>query len=276
MPDTTAFPTTTEVVDGIALTHVEPEGGASHAHPIVLVHGGCHDAWCFAEWQRWFAARGWRTAALDWRSHGASTPLEHQEWLRRPITEVSEDIEIAVARLAELTDTAPIVLGQSMGGLATLAHAAATAQDLAGIALLAPVLPRSFAPEPVDLEIDMDQPWGPPPLDVAHHLFWPRVDEETAKKYHALLQPESPAAAWQATRWTADVDVTAVRAPSLVAAAGDDVLAPGNQVRALGRAIGAYEITLEEFGHCLSLDPKWHELIVKIEAWLLDVVAGSP
>ena len=276
MPDTTASTTTTEVVDGIALTHVEPDGGASHAHPIVLVHGGCHGSWCFAEWQRWFAARGWRSAALDWRSHGASAPMEQQDWLRRPITAVSEDIEIAVARLAELTGTAPVVVGQSMGGLATLAYAAAAAQDPAAIALLAPVLPRSFAPEPVDLEIDMDHPWGPPPLEVAHQLFWPRVDEETAKKYYALLQPESPAAAWQATRWTAEVDVTAVRAPSLVVAAGDDVLAPGNHVRALGRAIGAYEITREDLGHCLSLDPSWEDLIAQIEAWLLDVVKGSP
>src|SRR5688572_18159127 len=137
MPDTTA-PTTTEVVDGIALTHVEPAGGARHTHPIVLVHGGCHGSWCFADWQRWFAARGWRTVALDWRSHGASAPMDEQEWLKRPITAVSEDIEVAAARVAELTGSAPIVIGQSMGGLATLAYAAATDRDLAAVALMAP------------------------------------------------------------------------------------------------------------------------------------------
>jgi pimeloyl-ACP methyl ester carboxylesterase len=271
MPNDTAS-ATTEVVDGIALTHVEPVGGSTHANPIVFVHGGCHGAWCFAEWQSWFAARGWRNVALDWRSHGASTPLEQREWLKRPITAVSEDVDVAAARLAEITGAAPIVIGQSMGGLATLAHAAGTDRELAAIVLMAPVVPGRFAPEPVDLEIDLDKPWGPPPLEVAHHLFWPRVDEETAKKYYARLQPESPAAAWQATRWTAEVDVEAVRAPSLVLAAGDDVLAPADHVRALGRALGAHEIYREDSGHCLSLDPAWEDVAGQIEAWLLDVV----
>ncbi|MFI7643944.1 alpha/beta hydrolase [Nonomuraea sp. NPDC049400] len=265
----------TEVVDGIALTHVEPVGGASHANPIVFVHGGCHGAWCFAHWQSWFAARGWRNVALDWRSHGSSEPMEQREWLGRPITAVAEDVEVAVARLAETTDAAPIVVGQSMGGLATLTYAATTGRDLAAIALLAPVLPGRFAPEPVDLEIDMDQPWGPPPLEMAHQLFWPGVDEEAAKKYYALLQPESPAAVWQATRWSAEVDVDAVRAPSLVVAAGDDVLAPADHVRALGRVLGAYEVYREDAGHCLSLDPVWEEITEQIEAWLRDVVTGS-
>ncbi|MDQ0681896.1 pimeloyl-ACP methyl ester carboxylesterase [Streptomyces achromogenes] len=273
MPNET-LSTKTEVVDGIALTHVEPDGGASHANPIVFVHGGCHGAWCFAEWQGWFAARGWRNLALDWRSHGSSAPMEQQQWLKRPITAVAEDIEVAVARLAETTDTAPIVVGQSMGGLATLAYAATAGRSLAAIALMAPVLPGRFAPEPVDLAIDMDQPWGPPPLEVAHELFWPRVNQEVAKTYYARLQPESPTAAWQATRWTAEVDVAAVRAPALVVAVGDDVLAPADHVRALGRALGAYEIYREDAGHCLSLDPVWKEVAEQIEAWLLDVVTG--
>jgi pimeloyl-ACP methyl ester carboxylesterase len=161
-----------------------------------------------------------------------------------------------------------------MGGLATLAYAATAGRDLAAIALMAPVLPGRFAPEPVDLAIDMDQPWGPPPLEVAHELFWPRVNQEVAKTYYARLQPESPTAAWQATRWTAEVDVATVRAPALVVAVGDDVLAPADHVRALGRALGAYEIYREDAGHCLSLDPVWKEVAEQIEAWLLDVVTG--
>lgn len=273
MPNNAA-PTRPEVVDGIALTRRESDV-TTHAQPIVFVHGGCHGAWCWADWQTWFAGRGWRTVALDWRSHGASAPLEQQEWLKRPITAVTEDIEIAVADAVGSSGAEPIVIGHSMGGLASLTYAAIAARRLAALVLLAPVVPGRFATAPLDYDLDLTRPWDPPPPPVARQLFYSGVDDATAEKYYALLQPESPAAVWQATRWSADVDVANVRAPALVVAASEDLLVPPDYVRALGRALGAREIVREGVGHGLTLDPGWEQLAEDIHAWLIDITTGQ-
>ncbi len=236
----------------------------------MFVHGGCHGAWCWSDWQSWFAARGRGSIALDWLSHGSSRRIDEGDWLERPITAVAEDIETAVEVAVAAYGAEPIVVGHSMGGLASLAYASTTARTLAALALLTPVVPRAFAGAPIDIEVDMTQPWGPPPPDVARQMFYSGADDIAAERYFSLLQPESPAAVWQATRWTAEVDVTQVRAPAVVVAAKNDLLVPAESVRALGRALGAHEIVLANAGHGVCIDPGWESLAAEIEAWLVE------
>ncbi|PZG14317.1 alpha/beta hydrolase [Nonomuraea aridisoli] len=233
-----------------------------------MVHGGCHGAWQWEHLQTWFAERGWDSIAIDWLSHGDSARLEHGEWLCRDITAVQHEIEIACTAAAELGQGAPIVMGHSMGGLATLAYAASTARELAGIVLLTPVVPEKFGGAAIELEVDADAPWGPPPPEVARQLFYSGVDEATAAACYERLQPESPAAVWQATRWTAEVDISAVRAPALVVAAEADLLVPADYVLSLADGLGAEQILLPGVGHGVTLDPGWPQLAERIETWL--------
>lgn len=266
---------TERVVDGVALVDVRTPLVGSRPTPLVMVHGGCHGAWCWATLQTWFAERGWNSVAVDWLSHGRSTRLDPREWLRRGIPEVRHEIEIACAAATEDGGGAPVVVGHSMGGLATLAYAATTTRELAAIALLTPVVPRQFGGAAVELDIDPDQPWGPPPPDVARQLFYAGLDDAAAAACYARLQPESPAAVWQATRWTAEVDVSAVRVPALVVAAEDDRLVPADYVLALAAAMGAEQIRLPGVGHGVTLDPGWPQLCLRIESWLSSVT-GQP
>lgn len=259
------------IVDGIALTAIEPEGGAAQPNPIVMVHGGCHGSWQWEGWQRWFAARGWGTVAMDWRSHGESAPLDPEAWLERPATAVSEDIGIA----CDAAGADPVVLAHSLGGLASLSYAALCPERVAALGLLAPVVPAPFAAAPIDIDVDLSRAWGPPPPEMARQLFFSGVDDETAEQYVALLQPESPAAIWQATRWTGEVDVARVRAPALVVTATDDLLVPSEYVRALGQALGAEEIIVEGAGHGLTLNPGWDQLAERIHEWLIRVTAPT-
>lgn len=169
---------------------------------------------------------------------------------------------------------APIVMGHSMGGLASLAYAASGTRDLAALVLLTPVVPRQFGWRPIELDVEFDRPWGPPHPETARQLFYSDVAGVTASRCYERLQPESPAAVWQATRWTAEIDVSRVQAPTLVVAAGQDALTPPDYVLALARSIAADEILLPGVGHGVTLDPGWRELCTRIEDWLTQVVVS--
>ncbi|MGW4488066.1 alpha/beta hydrolase [Amycolatopsis sp. NPDC004368] len=258
---------TERVVRGVALTEYAASGERK-PHPVVFVHGGCHGSWQWAGWQSWFAEHGRDSAAIDWYSHGRSRQLPGEEWLGREILEVEEEIDVAVTE----ADGTPILVGHSMGGLAALHYAATTRRDFAAVVLLAPVVPAQHATVVIELPVDPAAPWGPPDPETARTLFYSGVDDETAAALYPRLQPESPAAVWQATRWTAEVDVSAVRAPVLVVAAEKDLLTPADYVLALGEELGAERILLPDVGHGVTLDPGWPQLAERIETWLAEVL----
>ncbi|MET7994562.1 alpha/beta hydrolase [Amycolatopsis sp. NPDC005232] len=256
------------VVRGVALAEVAAPEAGRKPHPMVMVHGGCHGAWQWANLQQWFAGRGWDSTAFDWLSHGRSEQLPAEEWARREILALRHEIDIA----CDEAGGAPVLIGHSMGGLASLSYAATTERELAAVVLLAPVVPRQHAVAAIELPVDPDQPWGPPDPDTARTLFYSGVDDETAAALYPRLQPESPAAVWQATRWTAEVDIAAVRAPVLVVAAEKDLLTPADYVMALAEDLGAERILLPDVGHGVTLDPGWPQLAERIDAWLKTVL----
>lgn len=258
------------LVDGVALVERGPSGGPVSRPPIVLVHGGMHGAWAWADIQDWLAARGWRSVALDWLSHGNSRKLPVDEWLRRGLTEVTQEIEVACSSVQD-GGVPPVVIGHSMGGLAALAYAAAGQRPLSALVLLAPVVPSQFGGDPIPVPVDMSQPVGPFPPDVARQLFYDGVDDGQADRYWSKLQAESPTAVMQGTRWTAEVDVSAVSTPAFVVAAEKDLLVPAPLVVALGKAIGANVLELPGAGHGVELNPGWDTLMAEITAWVESV-----
>jgi pimeloyl-ACP methyl ester carboxylesterase len=231
-----------------------------------------HGAWAWSDIQDWLAVRGWRSVALDWLSHGNSRKLPVDEWMRRGLTEVAEEIEVACASVTD-GGVPPVVIGHSMGGLAALAYAAPP-RPLSALVLLAPVVPSQFGGEPIAVPVDMSRPFGPFPPDVARQMFYDSVDDEHAGRYWRKLQAESPTAVMQATRWTADVDVSAVSAPAFVVAAEKDMLVPAPLVVALGKAMGARVLELPGAGHGLALNPGWDALMAEVTAWLESVANG--
>lgn len=253
-------------VEGVALVRHEPSprnGGAT----LVFVHGGCHGAWAWEGMQQWFAERGWGSIALDWYSHGASRRLPEQEWLRRGIADVEQEIALACGAVGGPC----VVIGHSMGGLAAQVYASRRPSSLAGLVLLAPVVPHGFADAPVDVPHDHDVPWGPPPPEMARHLFYSGVDDATAAQHYARLQAESPQAVHEATRWSVEVDVGAIEVPTLTIAAEHDALVPAAYVRALADGLGATHLEIPDAGHGVQLDPGWPALAEQVRDWLTRV-----
>jgi pimeloyl-ACP methyl ester carboxylesterase len=88
--------------------------------------------------------------------------------------------------------------------------------------------------------------------------------------YHDLLEPESPWAVWQATRWTIDVDLQAVTAPTLVFATERDQLTPPAAVAGLAELMGAPYELIPAIGHSEILLKQPESIVVaeRIRLWL--------
>ncbi|MFJ3776272.1 alpha/beta hydrolase [Streptomyces sp. NPDC090075] len=249
-------------VDGIHVSRTGP-GHEAQAHPVVLVHGGCHAAWTWERYVPFFVSRGWECHALTWRGRGQSARLSERDALRRSIEDVADDIEAVAASLS----APPVVMAHSMGGLAALKYAERNAH--AGLVLLTPVLPAEVHPASVGLPVDLDSMWGPPPFETTRELFFSGMDEEEARIYHGMLVAESPRAVTQAsTESRVSIDPVKISGPGLVVAAEFDLLTPPADVHALAGLLGLDYRYAGGFGHGVTLDRNWESLAQALQAWL--------
>ena len=231
----------------------------------VLVHGGGHAKWSFEQHARVLSEGGYEVHALDWFNHGDSPRLPEDQFLRRGIDDVArEELSYVVERLSR----PPIIIAHSMGAMAALLYA--VSNPVERLVLLTPVVPSSVGADPIDIDVDLTKPFGPVPYDVARLLFFPTLDEDLARMYYDLLEPESPRAVWQATRWTIDVDLQAVTAPTLVFATELDVLTPPAAVAGLAELMGAPYELIPAIGHSEILLKRPESIAVaeRIRGWL--------
>jgi pimeloyl-ACP methyl ester carboxylesterase len=251
-PATPAIRTTT--VDGVAIDYVDADGEPDRS--LVFVHGGCHGSWCWQPYLTHFAARGWRGFALNWYGHGGSRPLPDAELARRGIAAVVEEIHTTVG----FAGTVPVLVGHSMGALAAQCYAAA--HDVAGLVLVAPAAPLEVGNPYLPIPVDPDVPFSPPPFEDARQMFFTGFDEASARRYHALLGPESAQAILEVTgRAGVPVDAAAVRrhAPRIqVVAAEHDALTPPDVTARVADYVGAeYHLMPGQSHDGLLLGPGW-------------------
>jgi pimeloyl-ACP methyl ester carboxylesterase len=249
----------------LAVNEHVPASSNPREVPVVLVHGGAHAKWSCKHYARVLSEGGYEVHALDWLNHGDSRRLPEDQFLRRGIDDVArEELRDAVERLGR----PPIIIGHSMGAMAGLVYAASNPVER--LVLLTPVVPSVVGADPVELEVDLTQPFGPVPYDIAKLLFYPTLDEDLARRYYDLLEPESPWAVWQATRWTIDVDLEAVTAPTLVFATELDPLTPPAAVARLAELMGAPYELIPAIGHSeiLLKQPESIAVAERIRKWL--------
>jgi pimeloyl-ACP methyl ester carboxylesterase len=231
---------------------------------MLLVHGGCHGAWQWEPWLPWLARSGRTVMAIDWFSHGMSRGLEHEEWVHRGILDVQTEIGVGV----DQAPGRPVLIGHSMGGLASLAYAADHPDRIAALVLLTPVVPARFGGVPIEVPVDREGLWPVPPPEVARQLWFDTAPEAHLATIYNRLQPESSQAVWEATRWTAELAVDTLDVPVLVVAGSRDQLTPPEVVAGLAEGIGAALVTLDGVGHGVAFDPAWPALCERINGWL--------
>ena len=255
------------VVDGVAMTR-QRASQPSPRPPIVLVHGGMHGAWMWTDVQAWLGDRGWDSVAVDLLSHGQSRALPTEQWLSRSLLDSAFEIDVAGQSVMD-HPLPPVVLAWSMGGLAALAHAAGTHRTLFALVLLCPVVPAPFGGPEIPIPVTPDEAFGPFPADVAHRLFYDGMPAGRAAAFSERLQAESPQAVLEATRWTAELDVSGIKVPTLAVGAENDQLVPAASVQSLAAAIpGASYLQLRGVGHGVPVNPGWETVLSMVTSWL--------
>jgi pimeloyl-ACP methyl ester carboxylesterase len=254
------------LIEGVHVVsiYLNPISQAERA-PIVFIHGGCHGSWAFEYFQAYLSENGWETHALNWFNHNGSKPLELSTFLARGIADVATEIGIVRSTL----NAAPILIAHSMGGLAALKYA--EEHEVRAMVLLAPVVPLEVGAEAIDLPVDVGQPWGPPPFEVARQLFMQGLDEDMSRSFYQKLCPESPRCVMEGTRFLVSVDGSRINCPTLAIGAEHDLLVPVVAVEEFSRLYRATYVLAEGRGHNLLLEPRWQETASSILSWLVNL-----
>lgn len=251
-------------VQGVAVRQYLPPGETGRA-PVVMVHGGAHGDWLWDNLATELSGHGWECHVLSWYNHGESRQLPVSEFVGRGIADVADqEIRHVVGGLG----VEPILIGHSMGGLASLVYAERA--PVRCLVLLTPVMPECVRPDPVPLPVDLDTPFGPFPYELAKQLFFTTLAPELAHDYHQLLVAESPQAVFEATRWTVPVELSAIRVPTCVYAAELDALTPAPAVQRLAQLMGAQYRLVAGIGHSdiLLRQPQWRTVADELRQWL--------
>jgi pimeloyl-ACP methyl ester carboxylesterase len=106
--------------------------------PLLFVHGGYCDAWCWEPYfLPYFAAQGYAAHALSLRGHGASGGREAL------FVTGLDDYVADVEQIAGSLPSPPVLIGHSMG--AAVIERMLTTRPIRSAALLAPILRRTWA-----------------------------------------------------------------------------------------------------------------------------------
>jgi non-heme chloroperoxidase len=251
-------------VQGVSVDKYTP-ARKSNKPPIIMVHGGQHGKWAWRSWAIFFSKAGYEVHALDWYNHGDSDKLSGDQFIKRSIVDVAHN---EIKAVASQLKRKPILMGHSMGGLAAAVYAETAPVEK--LVLLTPVMPSVVQPDPVPLPIDMSKPFDVFPYEQAKQLFFTTLDDETAHQAYAKLVPESPQAVLEATRWTVDVDIDAIKVPKLLFATELDVLTPSAPEERYAQMLGAEYRFIPGIGHSdiLLKNPQWRETAQYTLNWL--------
>jgi non-heme chloroperoxidase len=105
--------------------------------PLLFVHGGYVDAWCWdVYFLPWFARQGYASHALSLRGHGESGG--HEALFVAGLDDYAADVE----RIASQLPAAPVLIGHSMG--AAVVERLLATQAVRAAALIAPVPPTGL------------------------------------------------------------------------------------------------------------------------------------
>lgn len=101
-------------------TQFVPQNGKETGEVVLLLHGGGQTRHSWAATAKALAERGHRAITLDLRGHGDS------EWLKSEnyqFSDFADDVKVIVENIAHEYGSHPIVIGASLGGMASMIYA---------------------------------------------------------------------------------------------------------------------------------------------------------
>jgi pimeloyl-ACP methyl ester carboxylesterase len=245
---------------------------ASGRPPLLFVHGGYCDAWCWdPHFLPWFAAHGYAAHALSLRGHGASGGRE--TLFVAGVDDYAIDVERVAAGLGE----PPVLVGHSMG--ASIVEHLLVKQPVRAAALLAPVPPgglgsmagRLLAAQPEYLvnlhRLDAPHLAGDVLASLRPLYFSDDVAPEVLAKTLFHLGPESPRAILDLTlRWHSDRSGVRIT-PFVLGAEGDRISHPGD-ARATAALYETEAVIVPGLAHMMMLERQWETAAAALLEWL--------
>jgi pimeloyl-ACP methyl ester carboxylesterase len=247
--------------------------GATAKPPLLFVHGGYCDAWCWEpHFLPWFAERGYPSYALSLRGHGRSAGRE--TLFLTGLDDYETDVEYVSGKLSE----PPILIGHSMG--AAVLERILAKRPVRGAALVAPVPPAGLVPMAARLAANhadsLLQMAGRDPsrlsADVLETLrpfyFGPDVPPPLLAQATRHLGAESPRALLDLSLRLHWALPNAATSPVLVLGAAGDRICTPDDVRATALHHGVEARILPGLAHMLMLEPEWASAAEAIESWV--------
>jgi pimeloyl-ACP methyl ester carboxylesterase len=249
---------------------------ATRKPPLLFVHGGYCDAWCWEPYfLPWFASRGYPSYALSLRGHGASGGA------RMLFVAGLDDYEADVEHVAGGLDAPPILIGHSMG--AAIVERIVAKRPVRGAALLAPVPPAGLLPTAARLAAQnpeyMMQMGGLDPARLSSAMlttlrpfyFSPDVSPQILVEAINHLNAESPRALIDLSlrlHWA--LPVANHRPLYVLGAEGDRICTP-DDVRATALHHGVDATIVPGLAHMMMLERQWRKAAEALESWLATV-----
>ena len=246
--------------------------GASVKPPLLFVHGGYCDAWCWEPFfLPWFAAQGFPSHALSLRGHGASGGRE--SLFVAGLDDYVADVEHVAATLP----SPPVLIGHSMG--AAVVERLLTTRPIRAAALMAPVPPGGLGPVASRLLA-----WQPEYLvnmqrldaphlsgDVAAALrpmyFSETIDPQILAEAMAHLTIESPRVLLDLVmRLHGGKPVAPARL--FVLGSHDDRISTPNDVNATASLYGIAPTIVRGLAHMMMLEREWQLAAKPLLEWL--------
>jgi non-heme chloroperoxidase len=246
---------------------------ATRKPPLLFVHGGYCDAWCWSPFfLPWFAAQGYPAHALSLRGHGESAGRDAM------FLTGLDDYVADVERVAAGLPAPPVLIGHSMG--AAIVERMLATRPVDAAALLAPIPPaglfsvatRLAASHPDYLmqmaRLDGAQVASDVLATIKPFYFSDNAAPHIVAEAVDHLNGESPRALLDLSlrlHWTPQQ-----RAGSrlLVLGAQADRISTPDDAHATARHHGVDAVILPGLAHMLMLEPEWERAARVIAKWL--------
>ncbi|MEO8487346.1 MAG: alpha/beta hydrolase [Betaproteobacteria bacterium] len=241
--------------------------------PLLFVHGGYTDGWCWTPYfLPWFAERGWPAHALSLRGHGGSGGAGML--FATGLDDYAADVERVAGSLGE----PPILIGHSMG--AAIVERMLAMHPVRAAVLLAPIPPTGLISVATRLALERPDALAhmahldPARLSVAvlealqpfyfSDAVAPKILAESARH----LTSESPRALLDLSLRLHWVTPERNGAHLTVIGAGGDRISTPDDARATARHHGVEATIVPGLAHMLMLEPGWDLVAEAIARWL--------
>ncbi len=246
--------------------------GNSRPTPLLFIHGAWHGAWCWENFQSYFAEQGYASYALNLRGHGNSEGRDRLRWFR------AADYVADVAHIADQLPQSPVVIGHSMGGY--LIQKYLESHSAPGVVLLASIpvtgafrlfwrMARRHPLRAVKALLTM-YPFAyiETPKLAREYFFSSDIPPEKLSRYFALLQNESYLYGWDSVLFNVPHRERVHKVPMLVLGAGNDQVIPNYEVEATASAYNVHAEFFTGMAHDMMLEKDWMKVAERVLEWL--------